>query len=905
MLRMHVLRAVFLRNVQSYFTSALGYLIIVVFVVAGAFLAFNPLFFTNNLANLDQLSLYFPMLLLFLIPAITMTAWSEEKKQGTEELLFTLPASDVEILLGKYAASLAVYTAGLLFSLSHFIVLLIIGEPDVPLTMATYFGYWLAGAALISVGMFASVLTNSATIAFVLGTALCAIPVFIGRIASDSDVLQVLSLAAQLKDFTLGLVPLSGVLYFVSLTIFFLYLNYIMISRRHWSNSAQEHMGGHYTTRGLALGVLLCSLLYANNVVGLLSLQADATREQIYSLSATTRTLISRIEAGRPVTIQAFISSDVPREYVDTRNKLIGLLKQYDRIGEEKIDVRIVNVEVYSDEANEAETLGINPTSIITENEGRRQEVRIYMGAVLTSSYDEVIIPLIGPGTPIEYELTRSLQTVSNSKRLTVGVLSTEANVMSGGNSWEIIRELKKQYDVKEVSPSSEIVFNKPKTEPKADEPQEGETKAEASEESEKKEGIDVLLAILPSSLPADQLDRLVKYVEEGHPAVILDDPMPLAFNNPFTGIMNTPRKPDFSEEENPLQPEGGQSDDGKTLKLLEALGLKWQYDQITWDTFNPHPEFETVPPEFLFITPKNGNPEAISSKSEITSGLQEVMAFFAGTVKPVQNSEWTYQPLLATGTSSGLLDWKEFTTASMNMLSRQPSVQIKPNRDYVLREENPQHVIACEVTGDKRNVVYVADIDIISDFFFQERRTNNLDFNLDNVTFILNAIDKVAGVDDFISLRKRRAKLRTLTYVEQLTADFTKQLTKEREKATEEAKQELANRENINKEKKQAILESTEMSDRLKQVRLEQLEQSEERQKEVDEAIIEQEKETRIEKARAESQRNIRNTENKIRYWAIFLSPLPALILGVLVVSLRVASERQNIAVERRVKNS
>ncbi|QDU79538.1 ABC-type uncharacterized transport system [Polystyrenella longa] len=877
MLRMHVLKAVFQRNVQSYFSSALGYLIIVVFVVAGAFLAFNPLFFTNNLANLDQLSLYFPMLLLFLIPAITMTTWSEEKKLGTEELLFTLPASDVEILLGKYFASLAVYTAGLFFSISHVIVLMVIGEPDIPLMIATYLGYWLAGASLISVGMFASALTNNATIAFVWGTTLCAVPVFIDRIAPGSEVLRGLSLSSQLSDFTIGLIPLSGVLYFVFLTIFFLYLNYILISRRHWSNSAREHMGGHYMIRGASIGVLLFALLYSNNVVGLLSMQADATSEQIYSLSDTTRNMIEEIDENRPITIQAFISKNVPREYVDARSKLIGLLKQYGKLGGSSIDVRIVDVEVYSDEAEEAEILGVQPTSVVTEQDGRRQEIRIYMGVVLTSSYDEVVIPLVGPGTPIEYELTRSLQTVSNNERLKLGVLTTDANVMSGGNSWEIIRELKQQYEVEQVSPDTEI----------------------------NAEEIDVLLAVLPSSLTEPQMKNLVDYVKSGAPAVILDDPMPIAFGSAFGGISNAPRQPKPAPGGGMMgmqqqQPEPKASE-GQATTLLESLGLIWQYDQIVWDTFNPHPQFEAVPPEFLFVTSKSGNAQAISSANPITSGLQEVLAFFSGTVKPAPNSNLDYTPLLATGENSGLMGWDEFTSPSFNMFQRTPSIQIKPDRSYFKDPET--HVIACYVKGEDRNVVYVADIDMISDFFFQERRANNLNVTLDNVTFILNSIDQVAGVEDFIPLRKRRAKHRTLTYVEKMTSAFTSQLTKERETATKAAEEELTERRKSLQEKAEAIRTNTEMTDRLKQIRLEQLQQSEQRQMEVEETKIEQEKESRIEKARAESQRKIRHAENKIRYWATFLSPLPALLLGIMIVSMRLVSERRSISTERRVK--
>ena len=229
------------RELISYFATPVAYVFITIFLLlSGLFTFYLGNFFEIGQASLGSFFEWHPWLYLFLVPAITMRLWSEEKKSGTIELLTTLPVSTLNIVLGKFMAAWLFTLLALILTFPMWITVNYLGTPDNGVIMASYIGSLLMSGGYLSIGIFISSLTKNQVIAFIVSVTVCflftvsGLPIvldFFSNWAGEAitDVIASFSFLANYSDISRGIIDFRTLVYFLSLIVLFLYLNVITL----------------------------------------------------------------------------------------------------------------------------------------------------------------------------------------------------------------------------------------------------------------------------------------------------------------------------------------------------------------------------------------------------------------------------------------------------------------------------------------------------------------------------------------------------------------------------------------------------------------------------------------------------------------------------------------------------
>ena len=174
------LRAVFKRELKSYFTTPVAYVFLVIFLFFSGYITFKQGFFEVRQADMNTFFMNMPLLFIFLVPATSMRLWSEERRVGSIELLLTLPITVTQAVLGKFFAAWLFLVIALALTFPMVITVCILGDPDISLIISGYIGSVLIAGAFISVGNFFSAISKNQVVSFVLSVVTCAALVYAG-----------------------------------------------------------------------------------------------------------------------------------------------------------------------------------------------------------------------------------------------------------------------------------------------------------------------------------------------------------------------------------------------------------------------------------------------------------------------------------------------------------------------------------------------------------------------------------------------------------------------------------------------------------------------------------------------------------------------------------------------------
>lgn len=241
---MRNIMAIFKREFAGYFATPVAYVFIVIFLfLMGAFTFYLGAFYERNQADLEPFFRFHPWLYLFLIPAIAMRLWSEERKSGTIELLMTLPIPTYQAVIGKFLAAWCFTAVAIVLTFPMWITVNYLGEPDNTVILASYIGSLFMAGGFLAIGSSISALTKNQVIAFVVSVVICFLFLLSGfplvldffRGWAPQSVVNAIasfSFLTHFESIKKGVIDIRDVIYFLALISFWLYANVVFVESK-------------------------------------------------------------------------------------------------------------------------------------------------------------------------------------------------------------------------------------------------------------------------------------------------------------------------------------------------------------------------------------------------------------------------------------------------------------------------------------------------------------------------------------------------------------------------------------------------------------------------------------------------------------------------------------------------
>ncbi|GIX22714.1 MAG: hypothetical protein KatS3mg121_1497 [Gammaproteobacteria bacterium] len=421
------------KEFTAFFTSPIAYIFLGTFLAVTLFVFFwVETFFARNIADVRPLFEWMPLLLIFLVAAVTMRMWAEERRSGTLEFLLTAPVSPLQLVLGKFLACLGLVAVALALTLPLPITIAVLGDLDWGPVIGGYVASLFLAAAYIAIGLFVSSRSDNQIVSLIVTTVVCGLFYLLGSSALTdlagtrlTEWLQRLGTGARFASITRGVIDLRDLYYYLSLVITFLALNVFVLEWLRWQGNRR---GGQHGRWALLTALVIANALAANVWLARVGwARIDLTEGNLYSISDVTRETLRSLR--EPLLIRGYFSKQTHPLLAPLVPQLRDLMEEYRVAGGDRVRVEIIDPAEHPDlEREAAEKYDIEPVPFQIASKYQASVVNSYFDILVkygdqyeTLGYEDLIefkarrasvteldVELRNP----EYDLTRAIRKV-------------------------------------------------------------------------------------------------------------------------------------------------------------------------------------------------------------------------------------------------------------------------------------------------------------------------------------------------------------------------------------------------------------------------------------------------------------------------------------------------------------
>ena len=437
--------SLFRKEIKTFLGSLIGYLVIVVFLlVTGLFLWVFPGVYNipdNGYATLEGLFLLAPWVYLFLVPAITMRSFADEKRTGTIEILLTHPVTDLQLVLAKFFAGLALVIFSLLPTLLYFFSVYLLGNPvgsiDVGATWGSFIGLFFLAAIYVAIGVFSSSLTDNQIVSFIMAMGISFV-FYLGLdfVASSGvpyifeQVLSWFSINNHYLSISRGVVDLRDMVYFAGMALFFLYITGILLRKGNLKLRKTK----------INLTIFIVSLFAVFFAINNFLFRADLTADKRFSLSGVSKEIASDI--NEIIEIEFFLEGELEPGLQKLQREVFEKIAVLNVYSPKPIRLKIVdpyrfnNTQKREEFHNQLIEKGINPISFNRKTDQGVSTRFIFPGAIIRSGEKEIAVNFLKNNPDfsyevnfnhsiegVEFELINAFQNLMREKKSTVAFL--------------------------------------------------------------------------------------------------------------------------------------------------------------------------------------------------------------------------------------------------------------------------------------------------------------------------------------------------------------------------------------------------------------------------------------------------------------------------------------------------